>query len=418
MKIFIKNIKSLLMTIPNDIPFVEGNSMSELHQLNDAWLAIEDGLIADYGSMSEFEGIEDWRNLTIIDASGRFVLPTWCDSHTHTVFAKSRAGEFEDRLRGLTYEEIAQRGGGILNSARNLQAMSEDDLYTQAFDRLNFMMQHGTGAVEIKSGYGLTAESELKMLRVIKRLKETHPITIQSTFLALHAIPEHYSGNVDAFVDHMIQDVLPIVASEKLADFVDVFCEKGYFSVDHMSQLLKAAGDFGIQGKVHVNQFNNLGAVQEAVQLGVRSVDHLELISNDDLVSLKNSKTMAVALPGCSLFLEIPYTEARRIMEENISLALATDFNPGSAPNSNMNLVNSLACIKMKMLPHEVIQASTINAAYAMDVHQTLGSISRGKKANLILTKPLDSISEMFYYFGQSPVDGVVLNGKVERSID
>jgi imidazolonepropionase len=229
MKIFIKNIKSLLMTIPGDVPFVEGHFMCELNQLNDAWLAIEDGIIADYGSMNDFDGIEDWRNLTIIDASGRFVLPAWCDSHTHTVFAKSRAGEFEDRLRGLTYEEIAKRGGGILNSAKNLQAMSEDDLYIQAFERLNFMMQHGTGAVEIKSGYGLTAESELKMLRVIKRLKESHPITIQSTFLALHAIPETYSGDVDAFVDHMIQDVLPIVASEKLADFVDVFCEKGYF---------------------------------------------------------------------------------------------------------------------------------------------------------------------------------------------
>ncbi len=406
------------MTVSQDVKYKSGKNMGELNQLNDAWLAIEEGFIVDFGSMSDFHGIEDWRNLTIIDAEGRYVLPAWCDSHTHTVFAASRAEEFVGRLQGLSYEEIANRGGGILNSAQRIQQMTEDELYNNAFSRLNEMLQYGTGAVEIKSGYGLNAEAELKMLRVIKKLKENHPITIKSTFLALHAIPESHKHDVDGFVRHMVDDVLPLVAQEGLADFVDVFCEVGYFTVDHMVQLLNAASKFNILGKAHINQFNNLGAIPEAVKYGVRSVDHLELISQDDLDALSNKETVAVALPGCSLFLEIPYTEARRIIDANVPVALATDFNPGSAPNSNMNLINSLACIKMKMLPNEVLTASTLNAAFAMDVHQELGSITRGKRANLILTKPFESISEMFYYFGSNPVAGVILNGKVEQAIN
>jgi imidazolonepropionase len=416
MKIFIKNIKSLYGTHSQDVTLVKGTEMNVLPSIENAWLAIEDGRIAAFGSMDEFDGIEDWRDLTIIDAAGKLVLPGWCDSHTHTVFAASRADEFEDRLNGLTYEEIAKRGGGILNSAKKLASMSEEELFAAAFERLNVMMQQGTVAVEIKSGYGLDEAKELKMLRVIKRLKEEHPVEIKATFLALHAIPLEYKERVDEFIQLMVNQVLPIVAAEGLADFVDVFCEEGYFSFEQMNRLIDAAQELGIPAKVHVNQFNVIGGVEAAVKRNARSVDHLEELSNEDLEALSHGNTMPVALPACSFFLRIPYTPARKIIDAGLPLALATDFNPGSSPSGNMNFVNSLACIQQRMLPREIVNAATLNGAYAMDVQDVLGSVAVGKKASLIITKPLNSLTELFYYFGENNIDQVIVNGKLVDS--
>jgi imidazolonepropionase len=416
MKIFIKNIKSLYGTHSQDVTLVKGTEMNVLPSIENAWLAIEDGRIAAFGSMDEFDGIEDWRDLTIIDAAGKLVLPGWCDSHTHTVFAASRADEFEDRLNGLTYEEIAKRGGGILNSAKKLASMSEEELFAAAFERLNVMMQQGTVAVEIKSGYGLDEANELKMLRVIKRLKEEHPVEIKATFLALHAIPLEYKERVDEFVQLMVNQVLPIVAAEGLADFVDVFCEEGYFSVEQMNLLIDVAQRFGIPAKVHVNQFNVIGGVDAAVKRNARSVDHLEELGDEDVTSLLEGNTMPVALPACSFFLRIPYTTARKIIDAGLPLALATDFNPGSSPSGNMNFVNSLACIQQRMLPREIVNAATLNGAYAMDVQDVLGSIAVRKKASLIITKPLNSLTELFYYFGENNIDQVIVNGKLVDS--
>ncbi len=416
MKIFIKNIKSLYGTHSQDVSLVRGAEMNNLPYVENAWMAIENGTIAAFGSMDDFEGIEDWRDLTIIDAAGKYVLPGWCDSHTHTVFAASRADEFEDRLNGLTYEEIAKRGGGILNSAKKLASMNEEELFQSAFERLNVMMQQGTVAVEIKSGYGLDEANELKMLRVIKRLKDEHPIEIKSTFLALHAIPLEYKDRVDEFVDLMVNEVLPKVAAEDLADFVDAFCEEGYFTVDQMNQLIERAQSSGIPAKVHVNQFNVIGGVEAAVKRNARSVDHLEELSNEDVEALSHGNTMPVALPSCSFFLRIPYTPARKIIDAGLPIALATDFNPGSSPSGNMNFVNSLACIQQRMLPSEIVNASTLNGAYAMDVHDVLGSITVGKKASLIITKPLNSLTELFYYFGENNIDQVIVNGKLVDS--
>jgi imidazolonepropionase len=417
MKIFIKNIKSLFCTYEKEKTVVKGEEMSRLPQLNNAWIAIENGLIADYGSMDSFNGIEDWRDLTILDAEGRFVFPTWCDSHTHAVFASSRSGEFIDRLNGMSYEEIAQKGGGILNSAIKLQEMNEDTLFVEAMKRLDEMLQNGTGAVEIKSGYGLTPEAELKMLRVIKRLKDNHALTIKATFLALHAIPQKFKNNSQEYVNLMVNEVLPVVAKEGLADFVDAFCELKYFSVDQMCQLLKAANKLGLKGKVHVNQFTNLGGVAQAVELNALSVDHLEILNNDDIQSLIGKATIPVALPGCSFFLGIPYTPVRSLINAELPVALASDFNPGSSPNSNMNTVNTLACIQMKMKPAEVLNASTLNGAYAMNLSHELGSIAIGKKANLIVTEKYESLDEIFYYFGRNPIASVIINGEIKKNL-
>jgi imidazolonepropionase len=416
MKIFIKNIKALYGTHSQEVSMLRGVEMNNLPCIENAWLAIEDGFIAAFGSMNEFDGIEDWRDLTVIDAAGKFVVPGWCDSHTHSVFAASRAEEFVDRLNGMTYEQIAQRGGGILNSAMKLSRMSEEKLFLAAFERLTQMMHSGTVAVEIKSGYGLDEENELKMLRVIKRLKADHPLTIKSTFLALHAIPIEYKDNVEDFVDLMVVQVLPKVANEGLADFVDAFCEEGYFSVAQMNRLIEAAQALGIPAKVHVNQFNIIGGVQAAVDRNARSVDHLEELNDNDVEVLLGGNTMPVALPACSFFLRIPYTPARKIIDAGLPLALATDFNPGSSPSGNMNFVNSLGCIQQRMLPSEVVNASTLNGAYAMDVHSDLGSITVGKKASFIITKPLNSLAEMFYYFGDNNIDQVIVNGELVHS--
>jgi len=408
-KILIKNIKGLAGVADIPMPFIAGNAMKNLPVMNDAWLAIENGLIADYGLMSEWPGISDWRDLEVIEADGRFVLPAWCDSHTHVVYAGSRVGEFEDRIKGLTYEQIAARGGGIINSAARLRDTSEEELFENAQKRLDEMYAMGTCAAEIKSGYGLTLESELKMLRVIQRLKSNHALTIKSTFLGAHAFPTDFKNNPDGYVKHIIEEMIPAVAAEKLADFIDVFCEKNYFTVEQTDRILETGVKHGLVPKTHVNQFNAIGGVGISVKHGALSVDHLEVLGDEDIPALIGSNTMPVALPGCSLFIKIPYTPARQIIDAGLPLALATDYNPGSAPSGNMNLVNSLACIYMGMTPEEVIHASTINGAYAMNISDTHGTITTGKKASIIITEKINSLGELMYSFGKNRIDRVIL---------
>jgi imidazolonepropionase len=411
-KILLKNIKALYLASDELPAKLKGRELSEIPFIENAYLAIEDGKIADYGPMSDLMGITDWNNLNIIDASDRIVFPAFCDSHTHTVFAKSREMEFVDKIKGLSYEQIAAKGGGILNSARVLQETSEEDLYQMAFARLNEMLATGTGAVEIKSGYGLTQEAELKMLRVIKRLKENHPITIKATFLGAHAYPLEYRENHQAYLQMMI-DILPTIASEHLADFIDIFCEKGYFSIDEMKTLMTAAKTFGFVPKVHVNQFKAFGGIAAAIELGALSVDHLEELNKDDIQALKSSNCMPTLLPSCSFFLNIPYGKARELINNDLPLALATDFNPGTAPSSNMLFVWSLACIKMRLLPEEALAAMTLNGAYAMQLAATHGSISRGKVANVVISEVIPNIAYFPYAFGKNVVHTTVLNGKV-----
>jgi len=413
MKTVIKNISELIQTEKTARKWVAGKEMSQISTIKNAFVEIEDGIISSYGSMNDWKGIEDWNNIEIIDAEGGMVFPTYCDSHTHLVFASSRENEFVDRINGLSYEEIAQRGGGILNSAEKLQNTSEDQLYNISIERLNNLIKMGTGAVEIKSGYGLTLDAELKILRVIKRLKENSEITIKATFLAAHALPKEFKDNKDGYMDLVINEMLPIVAKENLADYVDIFCEKGYFSVEDTKRLLKAANKYGIQAKTHVNQFNSIGGVEASVKLGALSVDHLEEMKEEDFVSLENSECIPTILPSCSFFLGIPYGPAKKMIERGIPVALATDYNPGSSPSGNMNLVASLGCIQMKMTPEQVINATTINTAYAMGVEKELGSICVGKKANLFITKEIPSYSYLSYSFGENLINKVIINGKI-----
>ena len=408
-RILIKNIQSLIGVYDAAPAKLAGKAMSELPFIENAWLAIEEGLIVDYGTMADWPGISDWRGLEVIEADGRLVLPTWCDSHTHTVYAGSRVGEFVDRIHGLTYEQIAARGGGILNSAALLAVTDEEVLVESALKRLNEMQAMGSGAVEIKSGYGLSLESELKMLRVIDRLKQVSPLTIKATFLGAHAIPKEYKANPDAYVDHLVEVMIPEVGRQQLAEYIDVFCEENYFSVAQTERILEAGVKHGLRPKTHVNQFNAIGGVAASVKYNALSVDHLEVLTDADIAALQGSSTMPVALPGCSLFIKIPYTPARNIIDAGLPLALATDYNPGSAPSGNMNLVNSLACIYMGMTPNEVVNASTLNGAYAMGVEDTLGTITIGKKASLIITEPIDQLGEMMYSFGRNKIERVIL---------
>lgn len=407
-KILIKNIKGLVQAGEDFPAMICGKQMAQLPIIENAFLALEDGVIVAYGSMEEWGGINDWRDLEIIDAEGKFVLPAFCDPHTHVVFAKSREEEFVDRINGLTYEEIALRGGGILNSAARLQDMSEDELFIQAKKRIELLKTYGTGALEIKSGYGLTVENELKMLRVIKRLKETCGIDIKSTFLGAHAFPKEFKENHKGYIDLIINEMLPIIGKEKLADYVDVFCETNYFSVDEMTKIVSAATTYGLIPKIHVNQFTVLGGVRRAVELNALSVDHLEEISEDDITVLKDSKCMPTLLPSCSHFLSIPYGNARKLIDEGLPIALASDFNPGSTPTGNLQVVFSLSCIKMKMTPEEVINALTINAAYAMGLSETHGTISLGKKTPVILTKEIPSLAYIPYAFGDNHVERLI----------
>lgn len=404
-----KNIKELIQVRSEGISKVSGEEMKTLPTIKNAWLLVKDGKIADYGEMNNYPEIEGAEE---IDCTGKMILPTWVDSHSHLVYAGNREQEFVDRINGLTYEEIANRGGGIVNSAKKLQNTEEEELYKQTETRLKEVMSLGTGALEIKSGYGLTLEAELKMLRVIRRLKENYPITIKSTFLGLHAIPPEFKNDRAGYVDKVINEMLPEVAKNDLADYVDVFCEKGYFTVEDTEAILEAGQKHGMRGKIHVNQFNAIGGIEAGVKHNVLSVDHLEVMNDEDIEILKNTDTMPVALPSCSLFLSIPYAPSRKMINAGLPLAIATDFNPGSTPNGNMNLVISLACIKMRMTPEEAINAATINAAYAIDLSETHGSITKGKVANLIMTKPIPSYGFLPYAFGSNHIEKVFLAGK------
>ena len=414
MKTVIKNISELIQTETTPKKWVAGKDMSHISTIKDAFIEVEGGLITSFGSMEDWNGIEDWNNTEIIDAEGGMVFPTYCDSHTHLVFAASREGEFVDRINGLSYAEIAERGGGILNSADKLQNASEDELFEDALARLNELVQMGTGAIEIKSGYGLTLDAELKMLRVIKRLKAASDVTIKATFLGAHALPKEYKDNKDGYMDLVINEMLPIVAKEGLADYVDIFCEEGYFTVEDTKNLLTAANKLGLQSKTHVNQFNAIGGVKASVDLDALSVDHLEEMAEEDYEALKGSNCMPTILPSCSFFLRIPYGPAKRMIEEGLPVALATDYNPGSTPSGNMNFVASLGCIQMKMTPEEVINATTINTAYAMGVEKELGSICIGKKANLFITKPIPSYAYLPYSFGHNVIEKVMVAGKLQ----
>jgi imidazolonepropionase len=407
-KLLIKNIKALLQ-VGEEIPAVlRGKEMASVPQIENAYLALEDGVVVAYGSMDDWEGISDWRNLEIIDAEGKFVLPAFCDSHTHLVFARSREKEFVDRIKGLTYEEIALKGGGILNSARRLAEMSEDELYEQATKRLNLLKSYGTGAIEIKSGYGLSLEAELKMLRVIKRLKETSGIAIKATFLGAHAFPKEFKENHRAYIDLIIHEMLPAVEKDNLADYIDIFCERNYFSVEEMEEILTAGKKYGLQAKVHVNQFTVMGGIKKAIELGALSVDHLEEISEDDITALKSSTTIPTLLPSCSHFIGIPFGDARRMIDEGLPVSLASDFNPGTTPSGNLAFVWSLACVKMKMTPEEALNALTVNAAYAMGLSETHGKIALGRKSPILITKQIPSIAYIPYAFGDHHIEQMI----------
>ena len=405
------NIKQLLQvetTILKDK--VSGKDMKVLPSIENAYLCIKNDTIVDFGEMSEFKPNTDY---DCIDCTGQIILPTWYDSHTHIVYAGNREQEFVDRINGLSYEEIANNGGGILNSAKKLQEISEEELYQQSAERLNEVIALGTGGIEIKSGYGLTVEAELKMLRVIKKLKENYSLPIKATFLGAHAIPKEFKDNKQGYLDLIITEMLPLISKEQLAEYIDIFCETGYFSVDDTEQILAAGKKYGLTPKIHVNQFTSIGGIQKGIAHNALTVDHLEIVTPDDLDALKASETMAVALPSCSYFLSIPYTPARDIIDNGLALALATDYNPGSTPSGNMNFVISTACIKMKMTPEEAINAATLNGAYAMGVSKTHGSIAKGKIANLILTKPINSYNILPYSFGTNNIDSVYINGQL-----
>lgn len=403
------NIKELIQIREPNIDKVSGNAMNELPLLRDAFLLIENEVIKDFGLMTD---LKEPIAHQVIDCEGRIVMPSWCDSHTHLVFAATREGEFVDRINGLTYEEIAANGGGILNSAKKLRATSFDDLYNDAVNRLEEVMKLGTGAIEIKSGYGLSVDGEIKMLQVIKKLKENFNLPIKSTFLGAHAIPQEYKQKREEYIQSLTEEMLPAIHKEGLGDYIDVFCEKGYFSIDETDEILKAGKQYGLIPKVHVNQFNAIGGVEVSVVNEAISVDHLEIIEDKDIEVLKGSKTMPVALPSCSFFLGIPYTNAKKLIENDLPVALATDYNPGSTPSGNMNFVVSLACIKMKLTPEAAINAATINGAYAMELSDQVGSITKGKLANLIITKPISSYQFIPYNFGNSCIDKVLLKGK------
>ena len=409
MKTLLINIKELLQVREGSIKMVAGKEMNVLPKIDNAFLLVEDNLIVSLGKMEDCPKNIDAET---IDATGKVVLPTWVDSHSHIVYAGNRVQEFVDRINGLSYEEIAKRGGGILNSAKKLNETSEQEIYDQSKLRLEEVMQQGTGAVEIKSGYGLTVEGELKMLRVIKRLKENYPIAIKATFLGAHAFPSEYKENHSGYIDLIINKMLPKIAAEELADYIDAFLETGYFSVDETIKIMNAGKKYGLQAKIHVNQFTAIDGIKACVEHNALSVDHLEVVTNEDIEVLKNSNTMPVALPSCSFFITIPYTPARKMIDAGLPLAIATDFNPGTTPSGNMNFAVASACIKMRMTPEEAINAATINGAYAMGLSETHGSITKGKKANIILTKPISSFYQLPYEFTSNLIDKVMIEGK------
>ena len=391
---------------------LRGKALANLPVIDDAFVLIEDGIIAEYGAMYELELKVPQLPKVVIDADGQFVLPAWCDSHTHLVFAKTREEEFIDKIKGMSYAEIAAKGGGILNSAAKLNAATEDELFNGAWARLEEISKLGTGAVEIKSGYGLTVEGELKMLRVIKRLKERSSLSIRSTFLGAHTYPLAYKEDHPGYINSIINEMLPVIAKEKLADYMDVFCETGFFSPAEMETICRAGMRYGLKPKLHVNQLNSIGGIESAIKLNAVSVDHLETMTDTDVKLLSASNTIGTLLPTAAFFLRMQYQPARQLIDAGTAIALATDYNPGSSPSGNMNFVAALSCIQMKMLPEEAINAATINGAYAMELEKELGSITIGKKANLIFTKPIPSLAYMPYSFGANLIDKVMIGGE------
>lgn len=411
-RLLIKNIKSLVQVRDEVVLKVSGAEMKELPCIENAWLAVDNGLIADYGSMDDFPGIEDWKGLGIIDADGKIIMPCYADSHTHIVYAGNREGEFVDRINGLSYEEIFARGGGILNSAKKLSEATEDELFEQAMVRLKEVISQGTGSIEIKSGYGLSVESELKMLRVIKRIKDLNLLPVKATFLGAHALPLEYKNDKAGYIHLIINEMLPKIAAEKLADYIDVFCEQNYFTPEETKTILEAGKKHGLTPKVHAEQMSHFGGIQTGVACGAISVDHLEYCNDDDIAALKNSNTMATVLPGAAFFLSLPLPPARKMIDAGLPIAFASDFNPGSCPSGNMNFMMSLGCVQYKLTPEEVINASTINSAYAMNVSAEVGSITPGKKANFFITKPINSYGFIPYSFGSNLIESVYLNGE------
>lgn len=407
----ITNIKALVGVHPKETSFLRGSKLNQLPVLENAWLLLENGLIKDFGPMESVPS--SGAKFETLNAKGRFVFPSWCDSHTHIVFAAPREEEFALKIAGKTYEEIAAAGGGILNSANKLQQATEDELFESASVRLSDMIKQGTGALEIKSGYGLTVESELKMLRVIQRLKAAFPIPIKASLLAAHAYPAEFKENHKGYIDLIINELIPQVAHENLADYIDAFCEKGFFSLEETALILEAAAKYGLKPKIHANQLSVSGAVQLGIKHQAISVDHLEETDEQVLTALSKSNTIATLLPSCSFYINIPFANAKGLIEHNAIVALASDYNPGSTPSGNMNFVVSLGCIKLKMTPEQAINAATINGAAAMELSEQVGSIAIGKKANLMITRPMTSLAYLPYSFGQSQIETVILNGKI-----
>ncbi len=412
MTLLIKNIKKLVQTEAKPVLKREGREMAVLNTIDDAFLLVEDGVIANFGPMAELQTGE-YSDAEVIDASGKMVFPSFCDSHTHLVYPASREIEYVDKIKGLSYEEIAKRGGGILNSAKKMAEISEDELYEDAMKRLDEIISYGTGAVEIKSGYGLTTETELKMLRVIKRLKQNSPLTIKSTFLGAHSIPAEYRGKHEEYVDIVINEMIPQVAAEGLADFIDVFCDRGFFTVEDTERILMAGLKYGLRPKIHANELDYSGGIQAGVKYSALSVDHLEYTGDDEINTLLNSDTMPTILPGAAFFLGMVYAPARKMIDAGLPVAMASDFNPGSSPSGNMQLILSMASILYRLTPEEAINTVTLNSAYAMGVSDELGTIAVGKKANLFITGEIPTIEYMPYYYGTNKVERVILNGKI-----
>ena len=410
----ITNIKELCGIVEDGSLWKAGSAMSDVKRIKNAYLLIKGSKIADYGEMNSPKYREYLaQERKVIDAKSGLVLPAFCDSHTHLVYANSREMEFCDKIRGLSYEEIAKRGGGILNSAKATAAASEDELYESAMQRLDEIMRMGTGAVEIKSGYGLTTESELKLLRVIRRMKENSPMTIKANFLGAHGIPMEYRGHQEDYVDLVINEMIPLVAAEDLADFIDVFCDKGFFTVEDTERILMAGIKYGMRPKIHANEMAVSGGVQVGVKYGAISVDHLEQMGKEEIEALKGSDTMPTVLPGCAFFLNLPLSPVRDMINAGLPVAMASDFNPGTSPSGNMQFVLSCACIRYRMTPEEALNATTLNTAYAMDVANELGSITKGKIANVMITKPMTQLEFMPYYYGANKVQTMILKGKV-----
>jgi len=414
-KTLVYNIKQLVQTEEQSKSKIVGKNMSKLNKIDDAWLYIEGDKIVNFGAMANsdfFNRISENDGVKKINAKGKLVLPSFCDSHTHLVYAGSREIEYTDKIKGLSYEEIAKRGGGILNSSDRIRKASEHELYRSAMNRINEIISFGTGAVEIKSGYGLDSESELKMLRVIRHIKESSPIIVKATFLGAHAVPREFIGNQTEYVNKIINEMIPVVASEELADYIDVFCDKGFFTVLDTDRILNAGVKYGLRPKIHANELANSGGIQVGVKYNALSVDHLEYVGDEEIECLLNSDTMPTILPGAAFFLNMPFSPVRKMIDAGLPIALASDYNPGSSPSGNMKLVMSLACVNYKMLPEEVINATTKNTAYAMGLEDEVGSIAIGKKANFYITKSIPGIEYLPYAYGSNLVESVFLNGE------